>query len=88
MRCREGVCALFNSIEEEVSACKAWIDAGSGLPPPAAEHPLLRDPAGLDRHLNRRLEDTRRMVRFVRIQICPKQRPETQSKFSCTAKGS
>ncbi len=45
-----------------MAACKAWIDAGSELPPPPPEQPLLRDPAGLDRHLNRRLEDTQRMV--------------------------
>ncbi len=62
------MCALFNSIEEEVAACKAWIDAGSELPPPPPEQPLLRDPAGLDRHLNRRLEDTQRMVHSP---LCP-----------------
>ena len=45
-----------------MAACKVWIDAGSQLPPPPPELPLLRDPAGLDKHLNRRLEDTRRMV--------------------------
>ena len=65
---RQGVCALFNGIEEEVAACKAWIDAGSELPPPPPEQPLLRDPAGLDRHLNRRLEDTQRMVHSP---LCP-----------------